>query len=146
MRLLFSLVLFFSMALTHANTVLTRLDGKDIAFEQLKGKWVFINYWATWCAPCLEEIPHFNRLASEKKGSVVVFGVNYDAVSAKEQRQLSRQYNLRYPSLLNNPAEILRLGDIRGVPVTFIFNPQGQLQEVLHGGQSYENLLAVISK
>ena len=58
---------------------------------------------------------------------------------------LIKKYDIRYPSLKNDPREFLNLGDISGVPVTFVFNPEGQLSDALYGGQSAENLKAVLA-
>ena len=141
-------VIFLSLLTqwTMADVILERLDGQRVPFQELKGKWVFINYWASWCAPCLKEIPSLNRLSEKEKDRVVVFAVNFDAVSFPEQKKLSHKHRLRYPSLSQDPAKALQLEDIRGVPVTFVFNPQGQLSTTLYGGQSYQNLVRVINK
>lgn len=146
MRLFLLLILSMTTQSCLAEVVLQRLDGQRIPFNTLKGKWVFINYWASWCAPCLEEIPFFNRLSEENKHSVAVFAVNFDAVGHGEQQRLIQKYKLHYPSLSSDPAKALQLEDIRGVPVTFVFDPKGTLKTTLYGGQSYDNLIAVINK
>lgn len=116
------------------------VNGHKIPFSALQGKWVLINYWASWCEPCLAEIPELNRFYEENKHkNVVLFAVNYEGLSPATQKKLIREVGIRYPSL-NDPAEVLQLGDIRGVPVTFIFNPEGQLARALYGGQSARGL------
>ncbi|MCC5791416.1 MAG: TlpA family protein disulfide reductase [Legionellaceae bacterium] len=127
-----------------AGPLLKLLDGKTVDFASLRGKWVLINYWATWCAPCLDEIADLNRFAREQAHKAQVFAVNFDGLPSAEQRRLSQQYQLAYPSLRDDPADSLNLGPIRGVPLTFVFNPQGQLVETLRGGQSYDNLRTAI--
>uniref|UniRef100_UPI00345C6973 TlpA family protein disulfide reductase n=1 Tax=uncultured Legionella sp. TaxID=210934 RepID=UPI00345C6973 len=57
-----------------------------------------------------------------------------------------RRFNIHYPSLQKDPASELQLGDITGVPVTFIFNPKGQLVKTLYGGQSAETLNKVMTE
>lgn len=141
-----TLLLLFFCHVSMAAPMLHPIDGPALSMEGLKGKWVMINYWATWCAPCLEEIPSLNRLYSEHKKDLAVFAVNYDMVPTDEQRSLSQHYHIAYPSLGENPAEALGLGDIRGVPITFVFNPQGTLAQTLRGKQSYKNLLNAIGK
>lgn len=131
---------------THADVLFQDTHGQSTSFSSLKGKWVLINYWAGWCQICLDEIPEFNRFyQSHKKDSVALFGVNYDALPLFEQNSLIRRFNISYPNLIKDPANELRLGDIAGVPVTFIFNPKGQLVKTLYGGQTAETLNQVMA-
>jgi thiol-disulfide isomerase/thioredoxin len=137
--LTFFLILVTTIA--QAASALYDLNNKAISLSSLKGHWVYINYWASWCQPCLEEIPELNGFYSRFKGkNVVVYGVNYDALPASKQQQLIRELGIQYPSLGGNPARALSLGDIRGVPVTFVFNPQGKLSKTLLGPQSVNSL------
>jgi len=132
--------LFFTFSANATNS-LQDLSGREISFADLKGKWVFINYWASWCETCLLEIPELNRFYEENKSkNIEVFAVNFDALPVNKIQRLIKKYDIRYPSLKNDPREFLNLGDISGVPVTFVFNPEGQLTDALYGGQSAENL------
>lgn len=102
---------------------------------------MYINYWANWCQPCLDEIAAFNQFYDQYKNkNIAVFGVNYDGLPINEQLALIKQANLHYPSLITDPAAALKLGDIRAVPVTFIFDPTGKLHDVRYGKQTVESL------
>lgn len=115
--------------------------GKNIAFSSLQGKWVYINYWANWCQPCLDEISAFNQFYDENKNkNIAVFGVNYDGLPIREQLALIKKVGLHYPSLTTDPSDALKLGEIRAVPVTFIFNPEGKLHDVRYGKQTVASL------
>lgn len=132
--------LLTSNAYAHTH-ILESTQGKKIPFSSLKGKWVYINYWASWCAPCLHEIPEFNHFYSHYKDkNIAVFGVNYDGLPLDEQLDVIKQFKLKYPSLAHDPKDMLRLGDIQGVPVTFIFNPEGKLHDVRYGEQTERSL------
>ncbi|KTC96925.1 TlpA family protein disulfide reductase [Legionella feeleii] len=146
LKLVFAIVVYFGIVLLgHASEIVLKdVNGKHISFSSLKGKWIFINYWASWCNPCLDEIAEFNRFYRNKKDKVALFAVNYDMLPVEKQLDLIRQYNIRYPSLQHNPARELHLGNIRGVPVTFVFNPQGELSQTLYGGQTLASLNRVI--
>lgn len=131
----------------YAEPILQDINGQSTPFSSLKGQWVFINYWAEWCQSCIDEIPEFNRFYQHHKNDhVSLFAVNYDDLPLPEQKKLIKQLNISYPSLLTNPAKDLSLGTIRGVPVTFVFNPNGQLVDTLYGGQTLKTLDRVISK
>ena len=135
-------LLCFSPSLWAKEAMLQQVPlGDNLAFSSLKGKWIYINYWANWCQPCLEEISAFNQFYDTYKNkNVAVFGVNYDGLSINKQLALIKQVNLHYPSLTTDPANALKLGDIRAVPVTFIFNPEGKLHDVRYGQQTVASL------
>lgn len=144
--LIISLCLSFSSIPALGNN-LEEMNGYSFSFSELAGKWVFINYWATWCQYCLDEIPEFNRFYEfQKKNNIQVFAVNYDALPVAKQRALIKQFNIRYPSLKYDPASTLQLGDIRGLPVTYVFNPEGMLYTILYGGQTYHRLTKLLVK
>ncbi|WP_133128101.1 TlpA disulfide reductase family protein [Legionella nagasakiensis] len=129
-----------------ADVVLQDIHGQNIPFSSLNGKWVFINYWASWCQPCVDEIPELNRFYEKNKtGNVVIFGVNYDALPIQQQKMLVKQFDIRYPNLKRDPSSLLNLGDINGVPVTFVFNPQGELSKKLYGSQTVRSLSKVMA-
>ena len=127
-------------AYANAGAILQGMSGQNISFSDLKGKWVLINYWASWCQSCIAEIPVLNNFYEKNKNNVALFAVNYDAQSVDIQQKLIKQFDMHYPSLIKDPSTALQLGDIRGVPVTFVFNPQGKLIDTLYGGQTINSL------
>ncbi len=128
-------------ATSHAAGVLQDLHGAPISLSSLSGKWVFINYWASWCGPCVDEIAELNRFyqANHPEG-VEVFAVNFDAPSLSRQRRLVQKFDIQYPSL--NPQSLgpLHLEAISVVPVTYVFDPTGHLHTTLYGGQTRSSL------
>lgn len=141
-----AVILMFTTSLCHADILLKDSQGHDISFSSLKGKWVLINYWASWCKSCLEEIPTLNQFyLQHEHESVALFAVNYDALPLNKQTKLIKKFKIQYPSLLTDPAFALGLGDIVGVPVTFVFNPKGILVNTLYGGQSLKDLEQAIA-
>lgn len=139
---LFSVLILIGATSSSASEVLFHdTQGQSIPFSSLKGKWVLINYWAGWCQTCLDEIPEFNRFyQSHQKDPIALYAVNFDALPLFEQKNLIKRFGISYPNLLKNPAQDLNLGDITGVPVTFIYNPEGKLVKTLYGGQTAQSL------
>lgn len=136
-----ALILMTAATISQADVLLKDNQGHDISFASLKGKWVLINYWASWCKTCVAEIPEFNRFyRKHEQDPVALFAVNYDALPLEKHNNLIKKLNIQYPSLLADPAFALGLGNIGGVPVTFIFNPQGELVNTLYGGQNVRTL------
>lgn len=132
--------MFFATC-ANAGSLLQDMSGHTFSFSDLQGKWVFINYWASWCRPCVDEIPELNRFYEENKdNNIIVFAVNYDGAPLHKQQRLIKKFEIRYPSLKADPSTALHLGDIRGVPVTFVFDPQGELKDALYGGQTVDSL------
>jgi thiol-disulfide isomerase/thioredoxin len=141
MRSTLALIILLTMSALHAEPYLHPFDSDPISFSSLKGKWVLINYWASWCGPCMHEIPELNQFfANHRSDAIALFAVNYDRVPETMQKKLAKQVHIRYPTLKKDPATALKLGDIIGVPVTFVFNPQGQLVHTLYGEQTAKQL------
>lgn len=150
MRILTSFLMFAILlcsSATHAEVMLQNLQGEDIALSSLKGKWVFINYWASWCGPCLDEISALNRFYKNNMDKdVEVYAINYDALPLNRQQRLIKKFDIRYPSLKHSAASALHLGNIEVVPVTFVFNPKGELSTTLYGGQTVASLTEAMVK
>lgn len=133
-------------SMVHAAVALEDINGRKISLDSLHGKWVFINYWASWCGPCLDEIDEFNHFYSSKQADkVAVFAVNFDAASLPKQRELAQEYSIQYPSLNPSSLKSLHLDDISVVPVTYVFDPNGNLNTTLYGGQTEESLQALLN-
>lgn len=143
--LLTALLFMMTTSMTQAAVLLKDLQDHTISLAELKGKWVLINYWAGWCGTCVEEIPELNKFYQKYANTVALLAVNYDALPLKKQKNLIKKLNILYPSLASDPAAALGLGDIAGVPVTFVINPQGELINTLYGGQNIYTLEKAIS-
>lgn len=112
------------------NFNLADLDGKEHNLSDYRGKWVVVNYWATWCPPCIEEIPELNSFHDKhKKTDAVVLGVNFEELDPDLVSQFLEEYMVSYPILLDEPDKFTELGRIDGLPTTFIISPRG---EVVH--------------
>lgn len=133
--------------LGHASPLIEDLNGAQISMDSLAGKWVFINYWASWCGPCVAEIKELNHFyaANQKTNNVALFAVNYEALPVAEQRALAEQFHIHYPSLNLKSLSALHLGHVEVVPVTYVFDPKGNLVTTLYGGQTQRGLQEVIT-
>ncbi|KTD03037.1 thiol-disulfide oxidoreductase ResA [Legionella geestiana] len=137
--------LFSVSFIASAAPLLTDTAGNSVDFAGLRGKWVFVNYWAGWCPGCVDEIPALNRLdADSTSRNIAVFAYHYGPESAMRKKRLAEKHGIRYPSLGRDPAAELGLSPVNGLPVTFVFSPTGQLAETLYGPQTLESLMAVM--
>lgn len=115
-------------------------DGSRASFSDWQGRWVVINYWAEWCAPCREEMPELNALHRAGADHVVVLGVNYDGVQGAELERLIDLFAIEFPLLLADPGARFNQPLPSVVPTTLIIDPSGALKTVLVGPQSFEDL------
>lgn len=106
---------------------ITDTDGKPHSLAGYKGKWVLVNYWATWCPPCLEEIPDLIALHENKKNNLVVIGVALDFRSAKQVTDFADGLMVNYPIVLGSPQVVNQIGPVQGLPTTYLYNPEGKM-------------------
>lgn len=114
---------------------------------ETNGHWLLINYWASWCKPCRQEIPELNELHHELAAqSVKVLGYNFDQLEGTALLDAGAQLGIEFPLLSNAAISKLELPDVMGIPVTFLVNPQGQYSDHLSGEQTRASLLAALQK
>lgn len=109
------------------------LDGKPLALTDLRGKWVVVNYWATWCAPCIEEMPELSALAAMRE-HIAVIGLAYDEASPAELRAFLKQHPVAYPvariDMYEPPWDF---GAPNVLPATWLIAPDGRLARKYSG-------------
>lgn len=136
---LIGLLLAFLMSLgniAHATDSFALIDtaGKKHTLAQYKGKWVLVNYWATWCPPCLEEVPDLVALYDSRKNKdVMVIGVVFDYESAKDVAEYVDDMLMSYPIVLGDDEVSRQIGNADVLPTTYIYNPKGELVKIKHG-------------
>lgn len=114
--------------------VLKDTTGKQHKLSQYRGKWVFVNYWATWCPPCLEEVPDLVALYDSRKNKdVVVIGVVFDFDSEKEVFDYVDDMLMSYPIVLGDDEVKGQIGSADALPTTYVYNPRGELVKIKRG-------------
>ncbi len=119
-------------------------DGPELNLADLKGKVVVLNFWASWCPPCKDEAPYFEKVYRQYKGRGVVFlGVDY-MDTEKEAREFIQTFNITYPNGPDLRGKISQAYRIRGVPETFFIDKQGNLQGMVKGPVPQQELIQSI--
>ena len=129
MRLLVLLMALLTAVPATAEPVdftLENLDGKPVSLSDFRGKWVIVNYWATWCPPCLEEIPDLVQLYEENRDTLVVLGVDFEEVDTEYLREFVDSHFMSYPIVRSEPLPVTPLGPVLGLPTTYIITPEGE--------------------
>jgi thiol-disulfide isomerase/thioredoxin len=105
--------------------VLPQLHGDEISVSDHRGKWVVLNYWATWCAPCRKEIPELSEL-NDARTDIVVLGLAFEDTDIESFDEFLEEFHPSYPLLLvdvSDPPE--PFGAPKVLPTTIILNPDG---------------------
>jgi peroxiredoxin len=103
------------------------LSGRTIRLSDYRGKVVLLNFWATWCAPCLAEVPRFSRWQSHYGGrGLQVLGVSMDD-DARPAEAAYRRYRLAYPVAMGDATLGELYGGVLGLPLTYIIDPAGRI-------------------
>ena len=130
MRLALLLLGLFTAITAFAEPVdftLNDVDGKPRSLSEFRGKWVIVNYWATWCPPCLDEIPDLVEFHEKHKDKdAVVLGINFEEADREQLLEFVDQHFMTYPVLSMDPVPVTPLGPVLGLPTTYIISPQGE--------------------
>lgn len=119
-------------------------DGSAVSFDDWRGRWVLVNYWAEWCAPCREEIPELNALYRENGNRLLVVGVNFDGVKDLALSDLIVRMGIEFPVLTTDPRERWQYDRPSVLPTTVIIDPAGNVVRTLVGPQDRETLAQVL--
>jgi thiol-disulfide isomerase/thioredoxin len=107
---------------------LTSVDGSKTNLQQYQGKWLVVNYWATWCPPCIVEMPELQSFHDEHSDTTaMVIGVNAELISQQRLQTFLEDYFITYPIFVSKPVQQSELGLIPGLPTTFLVNPDGKV-------------------
>jgi peroxiredoxin len=105
------------------------ISGKKLSLSLFKGKVILVNFWATWCIPCMNEMPSFNRLFQKyKERGLMVLGVSMDTSIEAVQKFLSKT-DLGFPVLLDSDLSISHKYKVFAFPTTFLIDRDGVLRE-----------------
>lgn len=120
------------------------VDGSDYDLAAQRGRWVVVNFWATWCGPCLKEMPELGELAKQRK-DVAVIGLAYEDIEPQAMREFLTRRPPGYPvailDTLNPPADFEAP---RGLPMTVLIRPDGHVAKTILGPVTRASLEAEI--
>ncbi|MBI3129207.1 MAG: TlpA family protein disulfide reductase [Candidatus Tectomicrobia bacterium] len=118
------------------------LGGGAISLADYRGKVVLVNIWATWCPPCIDELPSLQNLylrMKEKGQPFEILGVSIDALGADAVQKFVERFKLTFPIPLDPRGQIKKLYRTTGVPESFFVDPQGRLVEKIIGARKWDS-------
>ena len=103
------------------------LSGNAILIPALKGKVVFLNFWATWCGPCREEIPELIALQTKYKDKLVIIGASEDEAPPEQVANFAKHAGINYSIIMSSPELEREYGGVAALPTSFVIDEQGRV-------------------
>jgi len=109
------------------------LSGREVSLSDFRGRVVLLDFWATWCPPCLLSIPHLNTLYESYKGKgLEILGINLDQGDTDALFAFAERMNITYPILIGTPEVIQQYG-VNPIPTGFLIDRRGNLRVKIIG-------------
>ena len=103
-------------------------EGEMQSLDQYKGKWLIVNYWATWCGTCMKEMPELiNFHENNKDSDAVVVGINFESIERKNLKEFVSDKAIPYTVLNTEPVRVTPIGKVPALPTTYIVDPEGNV-------------------
>jgi len=134
MRILFLVALALSAGAASAEAfVFKDMQGHEQRLQDYRGKWVLVNFWATWCPPCLEEIPDLISLSeAHKNKDLVVIGVALDSTKESVVEFVAKK-KVSYPVVVGDYDLAAQVGEVEALPTSYLYDPAGKLVSYQQG-------------
>jgi cytochrome c biogenesis protein CcmG/thiol:disulfide interchange protein DsbE len=127
--------------------VLADMEGRSLKLSDLRGKKVLINFWATWCQPCHDEMPELVQKYEEYKDKIAFYGINLtnmEGGNLSEMRNFLQQYHVSYPVLLDKEGRVANQYKIIGIPTTLTIDANGIIVDRFTGSLTETNMEGMI--
>ncbi|MFA1822883.1 TlpA family protein disulfide reductase [Virgibacillus oceani] len=125
---------------------LETLDGEEVHLSDYQGERILLNFWATWCGPCREEMPDIQRLFEDKNVTVLGVNLTYSEGSIETVTDFVSQYKLEFPVLLDENSSVSQLYRIQPIPTTYMIDSNGKIQYKAFGAMDYEWMVQELEK
>lgn len=130
------------------NVRLPNLQDESVSLADYRGKIVLVNFWASWCPPCQEELPDLQRIYEEYEGQVIVLAINLTKAEATvdDVRAFVEESDVTFPIVLDHAGDAMNAYRIVAYPSTYVVDEAGVIRERFLGAVSYDTLVDTIGK
>lgn len=127
--------------------MLKNLDGQPVRSTDFKGKVMVVDFWATWCPPCREEIPGYVELQKKyaEKGLVIV-GLSLDQQGPGVVKSFAQRFGINYPLVMGDEATVEAFGGVEAIPTTFVIDREGRIRHKKVGMMAHDEYEKVIAQ
>ena len=139
-------LLFWTPTANAVDFELLDLDGNRHRLSEFLGKWVVINFWATWCGPCLKEIPELIAFQSRHESEVVVLGVNFEDRPVSDVKEFVASFGINYLVLRTGGEPLTPFEPLKGLPSTFLVSPEAEYLDVVLGAVTAAELEDLVAR
>ena len=121
------------------------LDGVVHKVSDLRGKYLVMNFWATWCPPCIKEMPELESFYQNHRDTAEVWGVSFEMTEPSDIKLFLKKLNVTYPILGNGQEPQTGYGTVKVLPTTFIIDREGKFLHRFEGAITEQDIVEVIS-
>ena len=139
-------LLFWTPTTNAVDFELLDLDGNRHRLSEYLGKWVVINFWATWCSPCLKEIPELIGFQSRHESDVVVLGINFEDGPLPDVKDFVASLGINYLVLRSGEEPLAPFEPLKGLPSTFLVSPEAEYLDVVLGAVTAAELEDLVTR
>lgn len=129
---------------------LAKLDGTEVKLSDLKGKKVILNFWATWCGPCQQEMPDMEAFYKEHKGNVEILAINYTPSEKgggeEKVSNFAKEKGITFPVLLDKNIDVTTAYKVITIPTSYFIDTKGVIQDKFIGPMTQKEMEKRITK
>ncbi len=151
-KALYNLILIFASTLVTATAgeeqdySLKDLNDITHRVSDLKGKFLVMNFWATWCSPCIHEMPELEKFYQNHKNTAVVWGITFEDSDLESIKSFVKKLNVTYPILGYGQDPETGYGQVNVLPTTFIIDQDGKFLHRFEGPITEQDIIGVINQ
>ncbi|SDQ79456.1 Peroxiredoxin [Virgibacillus subterraneus] len=125
---------------------LKTLEGKTVKLSDFRGERVLVNFWATWCPPCREEMPDMQKFYENKDLEILAVNLTETENSEEDVTEFVEDFELTFPILMDENSDVANAYQVRAYPTSYMIDSNGRIQFIAMGAMNYEMMVEELAK